>query len=82
MDRDKWGHSTTLSNLASVKSPGKVVWIATDNLGKRVLEFDWHQVARKSLVVGPDSVETRALTSVRILHMWRHHRLISQIGHR
>ena len=55
MDRDKWGHSTTLSNLASVKSPGKVVWVAADNLGKRVLELDWHQVARKSLVAGLDS---------------------------
>ena len=41
-DRDKWGHSTTLSNLASVKSPGKVVWVVADNLGKRGLEFDWH----------------------------------------
>jgi hypothetical protein len=41
--------------LASVKSPGKVVWVAADNLGKRVLEFDWHQVARKSLAAGPDS---------------------------
>jgi hypothetical protein len=26
-------------------------------------------------------VETMALASVWILHMWRHHRLISQIGH-
>jgi hypothetical protein len=42
VDRDKWGHSTTSSNLASVKSTGKVVWIAIDNLGKRVMEFDWH----------------------------------------
>jgi hypothetical protein len=36
-------------------SPGMVVWVAVDSLGKRVLEFDWHQVARKSLAVGPDS---------------------------
>jgi hypothetical protein len=32
-----------------------VVWVAADSLGKRVVEFDWHQVARKSLVVGPGS---------------------------
>jgi hypothetical protein len=32
-----------------------VVWVVADNLGKRVLEFDWHQVARKSLATGPDS---------------------------
>ena len=44
-----------MSNLASAKSPGRVVWVVGDNLGKRGLEFDWHQVARKSLVVGPDS---------------------------
>jgi hypothetical protein len=36
-------------------SPRRVVWVATDSLGKRVLEFDWHQGARKILVVGPDS---------------------------
>ena len=33
-------------------SPRMVVWVAADNLGKRVLEFDWHQVARKSFTVG------------------------------
>jgi hypothetical protein len=32
-----------------------VVWIIVDNLGKRVLEFNWHQVARKHLVAGLDS---------------------------
>ena len=32
-----------------------VVWVAANSLGKRVLEFDWHQVARKSLVAGSDS---------------------------
>jgi hypothetical protein len=36
-------------------SPGMVVWVVADSLGKRVLEFDWHQVARNSLVAGPDS---------------------------
>ena len=44
-----------MSNLASVTSPGMVVWVAADSLGKRVLEFDWHQVARKSLATGLDS---------------------------
>ena len=44
-----------MSNLASVTSPGMEVSVATDSLGKRVLEFDWHQVARKSLVVGSSS---------------------------
>jgi hypothetical protein len=32
-----------------------VVWVAADSLDKRVLEFDWHQVARKSLAAGPGS---------------------------
>jgi hypothetical protein len=32
-----------------------VVWVAADYLGKRFLEFDWHQVARKSLDASPDS---------------------------
>jgi hypothetical protein len=31
-----------------------VVWVVGDNLGKRGLGFDWHQVARKILVVGLD----------------------------
>jgi hypothetical protein len=44
-----------MSNLASVTSPGMVVWVAADSLEKRVLEFDWHQVSRKSLAAGSDS---------------------------
>jgi hypothetical protein len=32
-----------------------VVWVVADKLGKRVLEFDWHQVARKSLAASPGS---------------------------
>jgi hypothetical protein len=32
-----------------------VVWVVADSLGKRVLEFEWHQVARKILAAGPDS---------------------------
>jgi hypothetical protein len=36
-------------------SPGMVIWVVVDSLGKRVLEFYWHQVARKSLAAGPDS---------------------------
>jgi hypothetical protein len=44
-----------MSNLASVTSPRMVVLVAADSLDKRVLEFDWHQVARKSLAAGPGS---------------------------
>ena len=55
MDRDKQDHLTTLSNMASVTSLGMVVWVVADSLDKRVLEFDWHQVARKSLAIGPGS---------------------------
>jgi hypothetical protein len=40
--------------MESVTSPGMVVWVAADSLGKRVLELDWHQVARKSLAASPD----------------------------
>ena len=54
MDHDKLDHLTTLSNLASVTSLGMVVWVVANSLEKRVLEFDWHQVARKSLATGPD----------------------------
>ena len=50
----KWGHSITLSNQASAKLPRRVVWVVGDNLGKRGLEFDWHQVSRKSLAAGLD----------------------------
>jgi hypothetical protein len=32
-----------------------VVWVVSDSPGKRVLEFDWHQVARKSLAASPGS---------------------------
>ena len=41
--------------MASLMSPGMVVWVAADSLGKRVLEFDWHQVSKKSLAAGLDS---------------------------
>ena len=59
-----------------------VVWVAADSLGKRVLEFDRHQVARKVWLLARFLVETMALTSVRILHLWRHHWLISHKGHK
>jgi hypothetical protein len=53
VDRDRWGHSTTLSSLENVKLPRKVVLVVIDdNHGKKGLEFDWHQVARKSWVAG------------------------------
>ena len=52
MDRDRWGHSTTLSSLANVRFPRNIVLVVVDNHGKRDLEFDWHQVSRKSWVVG------------------------------
>ena len=38
--------------FANARLPGKVVWVVGDNHGKRDLEFDWHQVARKSLAAG------------------------------
>jgi hypothetical protein len=38
-----------------------VVWVAADNLGKRVLEFDWHLVARKSLAASSDSDRNHGL---------------------
>ena len=43
-----------MSNLASVTSPRMVVLVVVDSLDKGVLEFDWHQVARKSLATGPN----------------------------
>ena len=53
MDRDRWGHSTISSSLENVKLPRKVVLVVViDNHGKRGLEFDRHQVSRKSWVVG------------------------------
>jgi hypothetical protein len=50
-----------VSNLASVTSPGMVFWVAADSLGKRVVEFDWHQVARNSLAAGLDSSRNHSL---------------------
>jgi hypothetical protein len=44
-----------VSNLARVMSPRMVVYVAIDSWDKRVLEFDWHQVARKILAAGPGS---------------------------
>ena len=44
-----------MSSLANARLPGRVVWVVGDNLGKRGLEFGWHQVARKSSAAGPDS---------------------------
>jgi hypothetical protein len=44
-----------MSNLASAKLPGRVVWVVGDNLGKSGLEFDWHQVVRKISDAGSDS---------------------------
>ena len=41
--------------MVNARFLGKVVWVVGDNHGKRDLEFNWHQVARKSLVVGPNS---------------------------
>jgi hypothetical protein len=56
VDRDRWDHSTTLSSLENVRLPRKVVLVVVDdNHGKRGLEFDWHQVARKSWVAGQGS---------------------------
>jgi len=53
VDRERWDHSTTLSILENVRLPRKVVLVVVDdNHGKRGLEFDWHQVARKSWVAG------------------------------
>ena len=56
MDRDRWGHSTILSSLSNVRLPRRVALVGVvDNHGKRGLEFEWHQVARKSLATGLDS---------------------------
>jgi hypothetical protein len=57
VDHDRLGHSTTLSSLENERLPGKVIWVVGDNLGKRGLEFDWHQVARKSLTAGLGSAK-------------------------
>ena len=51
-NRDRQGHSTTLSSLANARLLGKVLWVVGDNHGKRGLEFDWHQVFRKRLAAG------------------------------
>jgi hypothetical protein len=54
VDHENKDHLTTVSNMASVTSPGMVAWVAANSLGKRILEFDWHQVAKKSLAAGLD----------------------------
>jgi hypothetical protein len=42
-----------MSNLASVTLPRMVVLVVVDGLDKEVLEFEWHQVARKIWAAGP-----------------------------
>jgi hypothetical protein len=44
--------------MANARFLGKVVWVVGDNLGKRDLEFDSHQVARKSSAYGLGSGKT------------------------
>ena len=39
-------------NPESVKLPRKVVWAVAGSQDRKVLGFDWHQVARKSWVAG------------------------------
>jgi hypothetical protein len=55
VDRDRRGHSTTSSSQANEKFPGMVVWAIDYDHGKRDLDFDWHELTRKSLAAGQDS---------------------------
>jgi hypothetical protein len=59
-----------------------VVWVVADNLGKRAWSLTNTRLPGKVWLLARILVETMDLASVRILHMWRHHRLISQIRHR
>jgi hypothetical protein len=38
--------------MENARLSGKVVWVIGDIHGKRDLDFDWYQVAKKSSVVG------------------------------
>ena len=55
MDHDRWVRLTTLSSLASAELPEIIIWVVDYNQGKRSLEIGWHQVDRKSQVVGQGS---------------------------
>jgi hypothetical protein len=80
MDRDKLGHLTTLTSLSNAMSPEMVVWVVEYVQEERILEFFWHRVARKRLVVERVLVNTMALASVWILHLLGHHRLTLVFG--
>jgi hypothetical protein len=47
-----WVRSVISTSLADVEFPEKVVSVVNYLQEKRVLEFDWHQVARKIWTVG------------------------------
>jgi hypothetical protein len=48
VDCDKLGHSVISTSLADVALPETIVLVVNYLQEKMVLEFDWHQVARKS----------------------------------
>jgi hypothetical protein len=64
VDHDKLGHSVISTSLADVAFPEMVVLVVNYLQEKRVLEFDWHQVARKSWTVGQGFGKNVALTSI------------------
>jgi hypothetical protein len=55
VDHDKLGHLTTLTSLENVTLPEMVAWVVDYVQEERSLEFDWHQVARKSWVADQGS---------------------------
>jgi hypothetical protein len=55
VDRDKLFHSIILTGLEDVVFPKTVVSVVSYLQEKRVMDFEWHQVAKKSWTVGQGS---------------------------
>jgi hypothetical protein len=51
INHDKLGHLEVSTSSENAKFPEKVASVEADSRGKRDLDFDWHQVARKILTI-------------------------------
>ena len=54
-DHDRWGCLITLSHMASAEWTEMIICLVDYKQGKRSLDFGWHEVAKRSQVVGHGS---------------------------
>jgi hypothetical protein len=80
VDHDKSGHSVISTSLEDVEFPERVVSVVNYLQEKRALDFDWHQVSRKSWIVGQGFGRNHGLDQQKEIVLLRHHRLTPKIG--